>query len=61
MVRFHVKADAYFEAKDIDDAFRVLARHFAGLARGADRDSLFLPDSHWEIRPADDKGLEVKL
>jgi hypothetical protein len=40
---FKIKADAEFEADDIDDAFEKLAAHFKGLAeKGLDKDSLFV-------------------
>lgn len=36
---FKLKADAEFEAENIDDAFRILAEHFKNLSNGGDVDS----------------------
>lgn len=36
-VKFRLIADATFEAKDVDDAFRLLGKHFHELAYDEDR------------------------
>jgi hypothetical protein len=53
---FKIKADAIFEASDIDDAFEKLATHFKGLSDGElDLDDHLIDQGRIDISPAEQK------
>jgi len=57
-IKFKLTADAMFYAKDIDDAFAILAEHFTNMAKtGLDKPSIFV-DGNCEIRPIETKGTQ---
>lgn len=37
-MKFRLRADAVFEADDLDDAFRALSEHFEGLIESGEND-----------------------
>lgn len=45
MTRFHLMADAIFEAEDLDDALSLLVHHFAALLHDRESPLQFLPPS----------------
>jgi hypothetical protein len=47
-MKFRIKADAEFEADNIDDAFMVLARHFLSVYAGEDDNCIELGEIHIE-------------
>jgi len=49
-MKFKLNALAFFQAKDIDDAFAKLAEHFGSLAKGGEGIE-FLPESSLTIEP----------
>lgn len=50
MSRFHIKADCYIEADDIDDVFLLLAKHFIDCGLG--NDSPVVVEGSIDIKPA---------
>ena len=41
IMKFKIKADAVFEAKDLEDAFKLWKEHFEALERGEDTKVFF--------------------
>lgn len=54
-MKFVIKADAQFQAEDIDDAFAKLGAHFKALAeQGLDGDDQLIERGTIDIRPVDE-------
>jgi hypothetical protein len=51
-MKFRLKADAIFEADDIDDAFKKLAAHFQSIADDALNDDQLIASGTLDISPA---------
>lgn len=56
MKDFRIKADAVFEAEDIDDAFLVLAMHFLDLYRNSVDAKTIFEQGEVTIKPEPPKG-----
>jgi hypothetical protein len=59
-MRFHLKADAYFEADDIDNAFLLIARHYLNLSIGEGPTLELEPPSSIELRRMEEQDAAIK-
>jgi len=60
-IKFILKGQIIFEAKNIDDAFEILEKHFYNLRTNPDyNENVFLPETNIKIKPIEKEDKNEK-